>query len=216
MAAFRLRPSGIAAAAVILGLCALGAPRQAEAAYGRVNLSVNGVKRTATLVEFERLKKRRRPVIFVLRSGGNSGAALRARRNLGLDAFARQTGAVVIYPDALHGGWGRAPAGQPAPDDAAFVRALANRLVQQGSVNPRRVYIAGVSSGGIRAMQIACANSDLFAGVGACMASLPADEQTAAAMAGKDELKQAAKRVRDAKRRPRDEGDAPASSASSA
>ena len=50
----------------------------------------------------------------------------------------------------------------------------------------------------------------------AAVASLPADEQAAAAMAGKDELKQAAKRVRDAKRRPRDDGDAPASSASSA
>jgi len=50
----------------------------------------------------------------------------------------------------------------------------------------------------------------------AAVASLPADEQAAAAMAGKDELKQAAKRVRDAKRRPRDDCDAPASSASSA
>lgn len=40
----------------------------------------------------------------------------------------------------------------------------------------------------------------------AAVASLPADEQVAAASAGKDELKQAAKRVREAKRRPpRDE-----------
>ena len=45
----------------------------------------------------------------------------------------------------------------------------------------------------------------------AAVASLPAEEQAAAAMAGKDELKQAAKRVRDAKRRPREEGAASAS-----
>ena len=37
----------------------------------------------------------------------------------------------------------------------------------------------------------------------AAIASLPADEQVAAAAAGKDELKQAAKRVREAKRKPR-------------
>ena len=37
----------------------------------------------------------------------------------------------------------------------------------------------------------------------AAVASLPADEQVAAAAAGKDELKQAAKRVREAKRKPR-------------
>ena len=39
----------------------------------------------------------------------------------------------------------------------------------------------------------------------AAVASLPAEEQVAAAAAGKDELKQAAKRVRESKRRPRSE-----------
>jgi hypothetical protein len=39
---------------------------------------------------------------------------------------------------------------------------------------------------------------------GAAVSSLPAQEQVAAAASGKDELKQAAKRVRDAKRKPRD------------
>jgi len=43
----------------------------------------------------------------------------------------------------------------------------------------------------------------------AAVASLPAEEQRAAAIAGKDELKQAAKRVRDAKRKPREEPAAP-------
>jgi len=39
----------------------------------------------------------------------------------------------------------------------------------------------------------------------AAVASLPAEEQVAAAAAGKDELKQAAKRVRESKRKPREE-----------
>ena len=39
----------------------------------------------------------------------------------------------------------------------------------------------------------------------AAVASLPAEEQVAAAVAGKDELKQAAKRVRESKRKPRNE-----------
>ncbi|MDM0074239.1 plasmid replication/partition related protein [Variovorax sp. J2P1-59] len=52
----------------------------------------------------------------------------------------------------------------------------------------------------------------------AAVATLPAEEQIAAANAGKDELKQAAKRVRESKRKPRDDredGDALAASASS-
>ena len=44
----------------------------------------------------------------------------------------------------------------------------------------------------------------------AVVASLPEDEQRAAAAAGKEELKQAAKRVREAKRKPRAEKPAPA------
>ena len=39
----------------------------------------------------------------------------------------------------------------------------------------------------------------------AAVSSLPAEEQTAAAIGGKDELKQAAKRVREARKKPRDE-----------
>jgi uncharacterized protein involved in exopolysaccharide biosynthesis len=41
----------------------------------------------------------------------------------------------------------------------------------------------------------------------AAVASLPAEEQKAAALAGKDELKQAAKRVREVKRKPSAERD---------
>jgi len=43
----------------------------------------------------------------------------------------------------------------------------------------------------------------------AAVASLPVEEQRAAAVAGGDELKQAAKRVREARRKPRDEAAAP-------
>jgi hypothetical protein len=46
---------------------------------------------------------------------------------------------------------------------------------------------------------------DISINAAAAVASLPAEEQVAAAAAGKDELKQAAKRVRESKRKPRDE-----------
>jgi hypothetical protein len=47
----------------------------------------------------------------------------------------------------------------------------------------------------------------------AAVASLPAEEQKAAAIAGKEELKQAAKRVRDARRKPREASEATEASA---
>jgi hypothetical protein len=50
----------------------------------------------------------------------------------------------------------------------------------------------------------------------AAVASLPAEEQIAAASGGVDELKQAAKRVREAKRKPREEAPAPETSSQAA
>ncbi len=54
---------------------------------------------------------------------------------------------------------------------------------------------------------------DISINAAAAVASLPAEEQVAAAQAGKDELKQAAKRVREARRKPRDEAAAAQESA---
>jgi hypothetical protein len=51
-------------------------------------------------------------------------------------------------------------------------------------------------------------SGDISISAAAAVATLSEDEQRAAAMAGKAELKQAAKRVRDSKRRPKAEGDA--------
>jgi polyhydroxybutyrate depolymerase len=153
------RRLSVVAAAATLALCLLGAPRPAEAAYGRVTLNVDGVKRTATLVEFERLKKRKRPVIIVL----------------GLDAFARNIGAVIVYPDAVDGFWGRSKPGQPPPNDEAFVRALATKLVDQGVASRRRIFVAGISGGGMLAMKLGCDSADLFSGVGAFVANMPTD-----------------------------------------
>lgn len=48
-------------------------------------------------------------------------------------------------------------------------------------------------------------SGDISLNAAAVVATLPAEEQRAAALAGKDELKQAAKRVRESRRKPRDE-----------
>jgi hypothetical protein len=60
-------------------------------------------------------------------------------------------------------------------------------------------------------------SGDISINAAAAVASLPAEEQVAAAAAGKDELKQAAKRVRESRRKPREESaEAPAQEAASA
>ena len=93
-----MRMPGLRLICTLLALAAF-AP-VAEAASSHVTIEVDGVKRSALIVERERLKRGRRPVILVLHGSNGNGA--RVRRNFELDEAAGAGGAIVVYPDAYH------------------------------------------------------------------------------------------------------------------
>ena len=163
IAADRRRGIATAAAALALWLCA----QAAQAAVAKVTVDSGGIKRTALVMERERLKKGRRPVYFVLH--GSNGAGARIRKNLELDEVAGASGSIVVYPDAIEGHW--LPAGD---GDVAFIRALADKLVAEGRADPHRIFAVGASTGGMLAMRLACEQADVFAGAAAIIANMPA------------------------------------------
>jgi len=164
----RMRFAGflLASAALASFVCA-----PAEAFTGRLSIEVAGQKRTAIFVEPERLKRSPRTVVIVLH-GASNGSGRRIQNNLGLDEFLRGSGAVAVYPDAMEGGWN--VAGGAGPDDPAFLRALAARLVADGVADRRRIFLIGASTGGMLALRVGCQSPDYLAGVGALLAGLPA------------------------------------------
>ncbi|WP_409192768.1 prolyl oligopeptidase family serine peptidase [Bradyrhizobium sp. RDM4] len=48
-------------------------------------------------------------------------------------------------------------------DDVAFIAKLVERLVANGTADPKRIYVAGTSNGGAMAMTLVRAPADLFA-----------------------------------------------------
>jgi len=142
----------------------------AQAVTGRLTIEVGGQKRTAIFVEPERLKRSPRTAIIMLH-GANNGSGRRIQENLGLDELLRGSGAVAIYPDALEGGWN--VSGGAGPDDPAFLRALAAKLVADGVADRRKIFLMGASTGGMLALRIGCHSADYLAGVGALIAGLP-------------------------------------------
>ena len=58
-------------------------------------------------------------------------------------------------------------------DDVAFIRTLIDELSWQWSVDERRIYIAGVSNGGMMTHRLACELSHKIAAAAAVAASLP-------------------------------------------
>ena len=87
----------LAALLLLAGL--VGLPTAASAASGRISVETNSGRRTATVVEFSRLKKGRRATVIVLHGGQGTGG--RIRRTLGLDDQALASGRVMVYPDGV-------------------------------------------------------------------------------------------------------------------
>jgi polyhydroxybutyrate depolymerase len=108
-----------------------------------------------------------RPAVFLLHGGGSTAAEM--RRYTAFDDLAEQAGIVAVYPQGIDKDWN---AGAGTED--RFLLRLADDLARMGLVDRRRVYIAGISNGGIMALQMACSHADRIAGIAVIAASLPA------------------------------------------
>ena len=147
--------------------------------------------------DFQRgvLALRKREILAQRRErGATPSSAAGAAESTQADQQARQVDAPMRRDTASTAS---AAAPEPAPlknrtDIARAARLSANQVVMIEKIQNQAVpeLVAAVKQGTISL------------NAAAAVASLPADEQKAAALAGKDELKQAAKRVREVKRKP--------------
>ncbi|GAC1329109.1 MAG: hypothetical protein NVSMB26_05040 [Beijerinckiaceae bacterium] len=112
-----------------------------------------------------------RPTLVLLHS--YSGDATTTAANSGFLQCAIPRGITVVVPEAIGGEWHDSPDAGGDTDDVAFLASLAERLAVDGIADPRRIYLAGISNGGMMAFAMICARPDLFAGIGTISASMP-------------------------------------------
>ncbi|MGH3259227.1 MAG: alpha/beta hydrolase family esterase [Streptosporangiaceae bacterium] len=90
------------------------------------------------------------PLLMVLHGSGTTGQDV-ATTLTSLAARGPAAGLTVVFPDGWEGVWhiARAPGGEPALDDAAFLVDLARHLQPGDADGPTRpVFLAGLSNGG--------------------------------------------------------------------
>lgn len=129
-------------------------------------IDVNGVKRSYAA---QLPAKKPAPLVVVLHGKTQRGADMVART--AWPQVAKREGFAVVFPDGLNHAWadartkaGPALRGPPeGTDDVAFIATLVEKLVANGTADPKRVYVAGISNGGAMAMTLACTRADLFA-----------------------------------------------------
>jgi len=113
------------------------------------------------------------PAVFLLHGG--RGTAAQLERFTDFDRVAASAGIVAVYPQGIGRQWDdrRGPGVQSDADDEQFILDLADRLAAKGLVDRDRVYMAGISNGGLMALDMACAHADRIAGIAVIAASLP-------------------------------------------
>jgi len=122
-----------------------------------------------------------RPVVLVLHGGGGAGARSLATRT-GFSAIADREGFIVVYPAGVDGQWNdgrgktfRRAKDNTSVDDVGFIAAIVDALIASGEGDGRRVYVSGVSNGGMMAQRVGIELGSKVAAVSAVIANLPAN-----------------------------------------
>jgi polyhydroxybutyrate depolymerase len=117
------------------------------------------------------------PLLVALHSGG--GRARAFADSTGFSRLSDAEGFIVVYPEGVDGNWndGRSRVGNRALvedfDDVGFILAIADALAKDYAVDPKRLYVAGMSNGGMMALRAACDASERIAAVAVVAASMP-------------------------------------------
>ncbi|MEV0027978.1 PHB depolymerase family esterase [Nocardia sp. NPDC050793] len=123
------------------------------------------------------------PLVVVLHGGYGSGA--QAERAYGWNEQADADGFLVAYPDGLARAWNTeggdccGPAERRSVDDVAFVSAMIDDIAKNYGIDRTRVYLTGMSNGGIMTYTLAC-RTELFAAIAPVAATQLTDCPTAA------------------------------------
>jgi len=144
-------------------------------------LLVNGQARAA-LIE-RPAAQGPRPTIITLHGAGRRPIDIASQT--GLSQLAPREGWIAVFREGRGSRWNFFPPGKESardvqffqqhgglPDDVAFLRMLVRELVRRGVSDPRRVYIAGLSLGGVMALRMTCVDAGTFAAVGLLISAM--------------------------------------------
>ena len=162
------------AAAVALAGCGHGpvplgsaSPSPAPAGTTSYSFDHDGLKRTYNL-HVPATLDRSKPVPLVIELHGGGGDGNHIDGLTGFYALADREGFVVAAPSGVDKGWndGRVdPKTSSTADDVGFLSEMIDRIEAQVPIDPRRVYVTGISNGAIMSGRLACQLSERIAAI---------------------------------------------------
>ncbi len=136
--------------------------------FNKLSIDVDGTKRTFTLFMPKDVNAEdKRPVVFVLHGALGNGES--ARWNCEMNGEAEKRKLLLIYPDAmgLHTWNVGACCGIKWRDtkDVEFISSLINYVESHLDADPNRIYVSGMSNGGMMAYRLGVELSDKIAAI---------------------------------------------------
>lgn len=101
---------------------------------------------------------RKYPLVFVLHSGGGTGA--RTRSYFDFSSFAGSD-AIFLYPDGRRGSWDL-DSETAQNGDVALFDALVAKYASERCIDPKRIFVTGTSNGAYFANQLGCRRGDVI------------------------------------------------------
>ena len=93
--------------------------------------------------------------------------------------LARDVGAWIVLPAGQNRQWNDDPGGSERTDDVGFIAKVIQTAAARYPVDPKRVYVAGMSGGGFMATRFACERPELVAAIASVAATMKQNQHKA-------------------------------------
>ena len=149
---------------------------------GGVAFSHNGLERKYLLYSpaLKPTHTGRRPLLLVLHGGGGTNRGMIWLTQERFNELADRDGFFVVYPQGIDKSWndGRpdkiSGAHRKSIDDVGFFEALIEHLTAQHPIDSERVFVTGISNGGLMSFRLGCSLPDKIRAIAPVTAQIPA------------------------------------------
>jgi polyhydroxybutyrate depolymerase len=121
-----------------------------------------------------------RPLLLVLHGGGGTNSGMLRLTKGRFNELADRDGFFVVYPQGVDKSWndGRpdkiSGAHRKGIDDVGFLRALIEHLIARYPIDSKRIFVTGISNGGLMSFQLGCSLPDKIRAIAPVTAQIPA------------------------------------------
>jgi polyhydroxybutyrate depolymerase len=121
------------------------------------------------------------PLVIALHGRGGNGESMILVTRKGFNKLAEKDGFIVVYPDGIELNWNDGRMDEEANDrahrenidDVGFISALIDAMIKDYHIDPKRVYVTGISNGAIMSYRLACELSPKIAAIAPVDGNIP-------------------------------------------